>query len=78
MTTIKSTCGKYAVNFIKNGGRNDAVIAMANLATGSTAYGDTTYEYWFYIGKYKSEKTAIRQSVKRMRQHGIELAIPNN
>ena len=30
-------------------------------------------EYWFTIGWYKSEKTAIRASIKKLAKHGYEL-----
>ena len=78
MKKIKSTCGKYAVNLFKNGGADDDIIALAEQKTGSNASGEPRYEFWFSIGNYKSEKIAVRQSVKKMRRHGIELAMPNN
>ena len=70
MTTIKSICGKYAVDLIRNGGREDQIITIAAKYDGETPRG---YDYWFTIGQYKSEKNAIRAAVRKMSAHNIKL-----
>ena len=72
--TINSTNGKYSVDFIRNGGREDDIIAMA-CQNGFDSETMSNRSYWFTIGHYKSEKTAIRQAIKKMAAHNIELAI---
>ena len=71
MTTIKTVCGNYGVDLIRNGDNENSIIAMAYMP--GSFEGET--EYWFTIGHYKSEKTAIRQAVKKMAKFGKELAI---
>ena len=71
-TNIKTKCGNYGVDLIRNGGREDDIIAMAYINDGD-GYGGTSY--WFTIGHYKSEKNAIRQSVKKMAAMGKELDV---
>jgi len=71
--TINSKCGSKAVQLIKNGGREDDIIAIAvQNSFDSETMSNTSY--WFTVGHYKSEKTAIRQSAKKLAQYGYELA----
>ena len=72
MTTINSKCGKYRVE-ITQANSDGTLMAVATSQNVGRGYGD--FEYWFTIGHYKSEKTAIRQSVKKMQSMGRELAI---
>ena len=68
MTIIKSTCGKYAVEFIQVG---DGVVMAAAVMCDKQSYGGNSY--WFTVGHYKNEKNALRQSIKKMHAHNIEL-----
>ena len=70
MKKINSTCGKYSVEFIDNGGGKILACAMLN---DGQSYGGASY--WFTVGTYKTLKTAIRQAIKKMAAHGKELAI---
>ena len=71
--TINSKCGKKSVTIIRNG-RDGDFMAIANQnCFDSETMSDTSY--WFTIGRsYKTEKSAIRQAVKKMAQYGYELA----
>ncbi|GHV09408.1 hypothetical protein FACS1894217_13660 [Clostridia bacterium] len=71
---INSKCGKYSVNIIDNGGRGETFIAVARMNVfDSETMNDTSY--WFLIGHYKTLKSAIRQSAKKMTSRNIELAV---
>jgi len=73
MLTINSKCGKYSVNIMRNG-RDGDYLAVANQNTFcSESMSDTSY--WFTIGRYKTEKNAIRQSIKKLANHNVELNI---
>jgi len=76
MTTIKSTCGKYEVNIIPNG-RNaeNGFLAIANMVCfNPDTMGDATY--WFTVGRrYKTYNGALRQAIKQMAEHNIQLAV---
>ena len=69
---LMTKCGKYGVDLIRNGGREDDIIAMAFINDGD-GYGGTSY--WFTIGHYANEKNAIRQSAKKMAAMGKELNV---
>jgi len=69
MKTIKSTCGKYAVEFVSYN-RGGTIMACAVMCDGQSYGGNS---YWFTIGRYKTEKMALRQAVKKMANHNIEL-----
>jgi len=70
MEKINTVCGKYGVEFIENGDYGIMAVAVSN---DGQSYGGSSY--WFAIGHYKSEKTALRQSIKKMAAMGKELAI---
>ena len=72
--TIKSKCGKYSVNIIQNGkdGNNFMACACFNQFD-SESMSDS--QYWFTIGRYKSVKNAVRQSIKKLSVHRVELAV---
>jgi hypothetical protein len=69
---INSKCGKYNVNIIKNGDYGFIAIANMNGFDSETMGNDS---YWFTVGHYKAEKTAIRQAVKKMQCHNIALEV---
>jgi hypothetical protein len=69
---IESKCGKYNVTIIKNGDYGFIAIANMNSFDSETMSNDS---YWFTVGRYKAEKTAIRQAVKKMQDHNIALEI---
>jgi hypothetical protein len=69
--SINSKCGKYSVNIIWTG---NTFLAIANINTfDSETMSDTSY--WFTIGRYKTEKGAIRQAIKKMASHNVYLDI---
>jgi hypothetical protein len=68
---IESKCGKYNVNIMDTG---QSLLAIANMNTfDSETMSDSSY--WFTIGRYKTEKGAVRQSAKALARHGVELDI---
>lgn len=69
MTVIKSTNGKYAVEIVATG---EKLMACAVFCDGMSYDGSN---YWFTIGHYKTMKSAIAQSIKKMSRHNIELEI---
>ena len=71
MKTINSTCGKYAVEFIHYN-NDDKVMACAVMSDGQQYGGNS---YWFTIGHYKTAKSAMRQSIKKMAAFNIELNV---
>ena len=68
--TIKTACGKCGVELIRNGG---SILAFAVTVNDCQYYGKTSY--WFKIGSYRTEKNAVRQSVKKMAEMGKELVL---
>ena len=71
MKKINSKCGKYAVELL-NANSDGTIMACAMMNDGQS-YGGASY--WFTIGHYKTEQTALRQSIKKMATHNIELDI---
>jgi hypothetical protein len=66
---IESKCGKYNVN-IMDTGHSLLAIANMNMFDSETMSNNS---YWFTIGRYKTEKGAVRQSAKALARHGVEL-----
>jgi hypothetical protein len=60
MKTIQTTDKAVTVVLMKN---DDSYTATA-------CYGG---DYWFHIGYYKTEKSAITRSKTKMKKHNIEL-----
>ncbi len=65
----KSKCGKYAVNILQNGD-GGGYLASALICDGQSYGGDT---WWYRIGRYKSQKTAIRYAKLSLAEHGVEI-----
>lgn len=67
---ITITCNNSntkAVEFMRNGGRNDEILVFA---VAYDSYSER-YEYWFSIGKfYKTLKAAKRAAVRVMAKFG--------
>ena len=71
--TILSKCGKYSVT-IRQNGTGGSFFTVAEFETPDHA-NMTNSSYWFTIGRYKSEKIAIRQAIKKMASYNIELVV---
>lgn len=57
---------RKSVTFMRNGGKDDQVMAFANQQSDIEGY----HEYWFTIGTYKSLKNAKKAAVRAMGKHG--------
>lgn len=69
---INTKDGNHGVQFIENVDGQGSIMAVAVLNDGQS-YGGSSY--WFTIGTYKTMKSAIRYSAKRLQRHGYELEI---
>lgn len=53
---------RKSVTFMRNGGKDDQVMAFANQQSDQEGY----HEYWFTIGTYKSLKNAKRAAKRQL------------
>ena len=75
--TYTDVTGRYGVEFVLNGGREDDiwVYAVTRNPEPATAYY-SDYSCWFRIGGYKTVKAAIRGATRKMKQFNVEILFP--